>query len=122
MHPIQHRPDFGWSEVFRRVSVRHRIRAEQAHELLREQALILWLLPSNAPQRQPVLGKGQMAHLPCDVTDTARRLSKPVGWGRLIEKPKGVVAGEDDLLDGELQSGHGYFSFAGSFPTNFTAR
>ena len=42
--------------------------------------------------------------------------------GRLVEQPDGVVAGEDDLLDGELQPGHGYFSFAGSVPTNFIAR
>src|SRR5262249_13686325 len=41
---------------------------------------------------------------------------------RLVEQPNGVVPGEDDLLDGELQPGHGYFSFAGSVRTNLVAR
>lgn len=56
------------------------------------------------------------------VADAARRLPEPLVSGSLVEQPDGVVAGEADLLDGELQPGHGYFSFAGSAPTNFTAR
>jgi hypothetical protein len=40
------------------------------------------------------------------VTDTARRLPKPLRCWCLIEKPDRVVAGEDDLLDGKLQSIH----------------
>jgi hypothetical protein len=63
-----------------------------------------------------------MTHLPADVTDAARRLSKPLGCGSLIEKPDGVIAGKDDLLDGKLQTGHDYFSFAANLPTNLIAR
>jgi hypothetical protein len=40
----------------------------------------------------------------------------------LIEKADGVITSKDDLFDGNLQPGHDYFSFADSFPTNFTAR
>src|SRR5262249_50284269 len=56
------------------------------------------------------------------MTYTAWRLSQPLRWGRLIEQPGGVLAGEDNLVDGELQPGHDYCSFAGNVPTNFTAR
>src|SRR5205823_13214226 len=55
------------------------------------------------------------------VADAARRLPEPVGRRRLVEQPDGVVAGEDDLLDCELEPRHGYFSFAGSVFTNFSA-
>src|SRR5262249_25768729 len=41
---------------------------------------------------------------------------------RLVEQPEGVVSGEDDLLDGELQPGHDYFSFADRVPTKRVAR
>jgi hypothetical protein len=58
-------------------------------------------------KRQTVLGKSQMTHLPCNVADTAWRLSKPLRCWCLIEKPNGVVAGKDDLLNGKLQAGHG---------------
>ncbi len=47
-------------------------------------------------------------------------LSQPLGCGRLVEKPDGVVSGEDNLFDGHLESRHDYFSFAGSIPTNLT--
>lgn len=92
MHLVQHGPDFGLSGVLGRVSVRHRIRPEEAQELLREQAIVLRLLPSDAPKRQPVLRKSDMTHLPADMTDAARRLSKPLGCRRLIEKTESVIA------------------------------
>jgi len=63
-----------------------------------------------------------MAHLPGDMSDAARRLPEPLGYGRMVKKSDGMVAGKNDLLDGKLQAGHDYFSFAGSLPTNFTAR
>src|SRR5262249_19685418 len=56
------------------------------------------------------------------MTDPARRLPKPVLGPDLVEQPERVVASKDDLLDGQLQPRHDYFSFAGSVPTNFTAR
>jgi hypothetical protein len=40
------------------------------------------------------------------MADAAWRLSKPLGSWRLVEKPIGVVAGEDDLLDSKLKSIH----------------
>jgi hypothetical protein len=43
-----------------------------------------------------------MTHLPSDVAHAARGLSKPLRCWRLIEKTESVIAGEDDLLDGEL--------------------
>src|SRR5262245_52876878 len=49
-----------------------------------------------------------MTHLPADVTDAARRLSKPLDPRRLIQQPEGVVASKDDLLDGQLESIHGF--------------
>ena len=47
---------------------------------------------------------------------------KPLAYGSLVEKLDRVVAGEDDLLDGQFQPGHVYISLPGSLPTNFTAR
>src|SRR5262249_39386322 len=120
MHPVQHRPEFG--RGIRRVRLRHRTRPEQALEFGREECVVVRPLAPDAPQRQAVLGEGDVADLPGDVADAARRQPKPLVGGRLVEQPDGVVPGEDNLLDGELQPGHGYFSFAGSAPTNFTAR
>src|SRR5262249_44721594 len=71
---------------------------------------------------QPVLGEGDVAHLPGDVADATWRLPEPLGRRRLVEQPDGVLAGKDDLLDGELESGHDYASFFGSVRTNFVAR
>src|SRR5262249_48776226 len=102
--------------------LRHRVRPEQALEVGREECVIVRPLAPDAPERQAVLGEGDVAHLPGDVADAAGRLSEPLVGGRLVEQADGVVAGEDDLFDGELQPGHDYFSFAGSAPTNFTAR
>src|SRR5262249_1781987 len=87
--------------------------------LLRDQFGVLGLHSSNTPQHHAVLGTRQVTHLPGNMTDPARRLSKPLGSWRLVEKSDGVVAGEDDLLDAKLQGGHDYFSFAGNFPTIF---
>src|SRR5262249_48626938 len=47
-----------------------------------------------------------MAHLPADMTDTARRHPIPVLGLGLVEQSKRVVAGEDDLVDGELNAIH----------------
>src|SRR5438045_1727147 len=66
--------------------------------------IILGLFPSNAPKRQAVLGESDVAHLPGDVAEPARRLSKPLGHRRLVEQPQRVVAGEVDLLYGQLKS------------------
>src|SRR5262249_25105229 len=79
---------------------------EQTHEFLRDQAVVVRQRPSNSPQGHPVLCKCQMADLPGDMADAARRLAKPLGGGRLFEKPDGVFAGENDLLDGKLKSIH----------------
>src|SRR5262249_40470635 len=99
VHPVQHRLDLGWSRVLGRVSLRHRVGPEEPKELLREQAGVFRLLPANAPKRQPVLGKSDMANLPADVADAAWRLSKPLGLRGLVKQPDGVVAGKDDLLN-----------------------
>jgi len=102
MNSIQDRPNFAWRGVLGRVSLRHRLRPEEANEVLRDKGFVLRLLSPNAPQGQPVLGKCQMTDLPADMTDAARSYPKPVGGGRLIEQPDGVVTSEDDLFDGEL--------------------
>src|SRR6516164_5385231 len=62
-----------------------------------------------------------MANLPADVTDAPRRLSKPLCCWGLVKKPNCVIAGEYDLFDGKLQSGHRYFPFAGPFVSSQTA-
>src|SRR5262245_45002169 len=89
-----------------RVGVRHGVRAELAREVLREQRIVPGLQSANAPQRQPVLCARQVADLPRAVTDPDRRHAKPLVSGRLVEEAQGVVAGEDDLLNGQLQAGH----------------
>jgi hypothetical protein len=66
--------------------------------------------------------EGDGAHLPGEVADAIGRLAEPLVRRRLVEQSDGVVAGEDELLDGKLESGHDYFSFAGSAPTSFNAR
>src|SRR5260370_35272922 len=104
MHPIQHRPDLGRSKVLGRVSVRHRIRPTQAHEFSREEAIVLRLRPSDAPESQSVLGKSKMAHLPCDVADTSGRLPKPLRGWCLIEKPDSALAAKHVLSRGKSQA------------------
>lgn len=122
MHPVKHGPEVRWAGVLGRIGVRHRLVPEEAAVRLRDQIAVLGLHSSNAPQGQPVLGIRQVTDLPADMTDPGGRLPKPLGYGRLVEKPDGVCAGEDDLLDAELQAGHASFSLTGSLPTNFTAR
>src|SRR5262249_55402690 len=108
--------------VLGRVGVRHRLVPEKAPVRLRDQFAVLGLRSSDAPQHQAVLGSRQGADLPTDVTDPAGRLPKPLGHGSLAGKFDGVVAGEDDLLDGQFQPGHVYISLAGSVRTNLVAR
>ena len=103
MHPIEDGPNFDFVRVFGGIDVGHRSVSEQAKEVLTDQVGILGLLPTNAFRGEPVLGKSQLPHLPGDMADPARRLSKPIGWGCLIERPDRVVAGEGNLLDGKLQ-------------------
>jgi len=38
MHPVQHRPEFGWG--IRRVRLRHRVRPEQALEVGRKECVL----------------------------------------------------------------------------------
>src|SRR5262249_52034180 len=95
---------------------------EQALEVGREEYAVVGPLVSDAPESQAVLGEGDVADLPGDVADPARREPEPVVGGRLVEQPDGVVAGEDDLFDGELQPRHGYSPCAGSARTNLVAR
>ena len=99
MHSVQYRPEFGWG--IRRACLRHRVRTEQALEVGREECVIVRPLAPDAPQRQAVLGEGDVAHLPGDMADAARRQPKPLVGGRLVEQSKGVVPGDDDLLDGK---------------------
>src|SRR5436309_1259739 len=109
MHPVQNSPECFWRT--RRVWFRHRIRPEQALEVGREECGIVRTLAPDAPEGKAVLGESDVPHLPADVTDPAKRNPEPVVGFGLIEQPEGVVAGEDDLFDGESQPGHFYFSF-----------
>jgi hypothetical protein len=84
MHPVQHRPEFGWR--VRRVWLRNRVRPKQALEFGREQCVIARALVPDAPQRQAVFGEGDVAHLPGDVTDATWRLAIPLSRRRLIDQ------------------------------------
>ncbi len=122
MYLVKDGPEFRLAGVLHRVGVWHRLVPKEIPVLFRNQFGVLGLRSSNAPQRKTVLGIRQVADLPGGMADPSRRLSKPLGNWRLVKKSDGVIAGEDDLLDGKFQPIHGYISFAGSAPTNFTAR
>src|SRR5260221_11702238 len=78
MHPVENGPDFSLTWVLGRVRVGNGLCPTEAHELIRDQASVVRLGPSNSQHRQAVLGIRQVTHLPSDVADTARSLSKPV--------------------------------------------
>src|SRR5579884_1369065 len=122
MHAIKYSPNLGLVRIFGTIGIGHRSDCEQAQELLRNQLSILRLRPADTYESEPVLCKSQMPDLPGDVANSTGRQSKPLVCWRMIEKTDRVLASEDDLLDGQLKSGHHSFSFAGSAPTNFTAR
>src|SRR5262249_11780938 len=69
MDSIQHGLKFSLAGVLLWIGIRHRLRPEEIPVLLRDQIGVLRLLPSNAPERHAVLGKGQVAYLPGDVAD-----------------------------------------------------
>jgi hypothetical protein len=109
--PIEDSTDFDLAGVFTGVGFGHGLPPEQAKEVLGDYFCILRMRPSNAFQSEPVLRHGQVAYLPSNVADAARRMPKPLGCRRPIEKSDRVVAGEDDLLDDKAPSIHDFTPF-----------
>jgi hypothetical protein len=106
MHSIKQGQEFGLIGILLGVVIWHRVRPEEGQVLLRDQIGVLRLRTSNIAECKAVLGKREVADLPGDVADAAWRLPKPIGrWG-VVQEVDCVVAGEDDLLDGQLQSAH----------------
>ena len=102
MHSVENGSDVGLTGVLGRIGVRNSPVTKKSHKIFREQLPVLRLHPSNSPKRQAILGNRQMAHLPSYMADATRRQPKPIRCGGLFEKPDGVIAGENNLLDGKL--------------------
>ena len=47
MHSIKHGPEFGLAGVLRGIKVRHPVRPEESHLLLRDELGVLWPRTSN---------------------------------------------------------------------------
>jgi hypothetical protein len=84
------------------ISVRHGVPPKQTQELFGDELRILRLCPPNAIQSKSILRHRQVADLPGDMGNTSCWLAKPVLSLCVIQEPDGVVAGEHDLLDGQL--------------------
>src|SRR5260370_23631753 len=90
-----------------RIRDRHGVPFERDLKLHWNQSFVVSPLAPNSNQAQPILPNGQMAHLPSDMGNPARRLEEPVRFFCLLEQAERIVAGKTDLLDGELQARHG---------------
>src|SRR5260221_10713880 len=94
MDSIEDRSDRRLVRVNGRIRDRHGVPFEWGLKLHWNQSFVVSSLAPNSNQGKPILPNSQMAHLPGDMGNPARRLDKPVRFFCLVEQAERIVAGK----------------------------